>query len=387
MQSLRSDIKSGAFVLGALAIGIVLVFSVGQTPLGSQGATQSYTVLLTNAAGIKPGAAVTYMGTRVGNVEDIILPMADADDGFGPVGRHVDVVIAIRAELELEIDCKVSVQASALGDSHLDITPGSRSEFHAAGASIAGTTPPSFSEVMESARDLFADAGGSIESVNRILGDVEETGSVAPTLSNFKKLTDSLIVTVKYINGVVGENRGVINGLLVKLDDAVFNADRLMTEARELIEQNKPRVSSLLTELDATSQELKGLLTSSRPLVQRTLSSVDSLAVALPGQIDGLVSSADTTADEITRLTQDISTLMRNLDQLVTKNDATIYLALRELEEALRAAKGFARQLEASPSSLVWGGDGVPEESEDARRRRELGALLELGKLPPEGQP
>ncbi len=382
MQALRSDVKSGVFVLLALAVGVFLVFSIGESPLGSAVASKTYSVRFSNAAGVKPGALVTYLGTRVGSVEEIILPTA-----FGVKERLVEVVISIRADLPLESDCFVQIEPALLGDAYLDIKPGSASTRHTEGSPLKGVSPPAFSEVMDEARALMSEARTSVKRVDNILATVEESEQVGPLVNNISDLVQDLQNTVSEVNGILGENRQVLHATLVNAEAAVSHADQLVQETRAVLDTNEAKITRLFDEANAIAVEVNELLVGAKPRITSALESIDSLAVRLPGQTDALVARVDAAAASFITLAGTADTLASNLNSVVVKNDPALYRTLLELEASVRAARALILKIKSDPSMLIFGGAEEPAVDAEAVRRRELREMLELGRQPSEGLP
>src|SRR3954469_21915136 len=152
-----SELKIGLLTITAVAIGLVLVFSL----TGGKGwFWQRYTLKtrFPNVAGLAAGSPVRVAGVQVGSVKEILF-----------AGEQVDVVFVVNKNVQERITDKSVAflgSVSLLGSSAVDITP-----------STAGTPIPEYGYVAQGrAKGQFADiaeqASGTIDEVTGLVHDL-----------------------------------------------------------------------------------------------------------------------------------------------------------------------------------------------------------------------
>lgn len=132
MQSRALEILVGFFVCLGVAAVFVLTFRVASLDTVGKGKTFSVTASFENIGGLKPGAAVTMAGVKVGRVRDIVI---DPDTFEARVG--IDISESYNTIPE-DSDAKI-LTAGLLGEQYIGLSPGGSDEALKEGSTIRFT--------------------------------------------------------------------------------------------------------------------------------------------------------------------------------------------------------------------------------------------------------
>lgn len=117
MQSKALEILVGFFVCLGVAAVFVLTFRVASLETTSNGKTYSVTALFENIGGLKPGAAVTMAGVKVGRVRSIAID---------PATFEAAVTLDISSSYDMipeDSDARI-LTAGLLGEQYVGLVPG-----------------------------------------------------------------------------------------------------------------------------------------------------------------------------------------------------------------------------------------------------------------------
>ncbi|SFF47282.1 phospholipid/cholesterol/gamma-HCH transport system substrate-binding protein [Fontimonas thermophila] len=121
MQSKALEILVGFFVCLGVAAVFVLTFRVASLETTSTGKTYAVTALFENIGGLKPGAAVTLAGVKIGRVRSITID---------PATFEAVVTLDISndyASIPEDSDARI-LTAGLLGEQYVGIVPGGAEE-------------------------------------------------------------------------------------------------------------------------------------------------------------------------------------------------------------------------------------------------------------------
>ena len=238
MPSQHAEIKAGAFVAFALALLFVMVFSVGNCRQVLRG-RQEQTVFFNHVTGLQPNSPVNYAGVEIGRVREIriltvnaevlkALPRITADnlDRLPVSLDEADQLKAIKSPKELDEKARgmiagrtiialileiargrqqvvfrqddlVRLEATLMGDSTVDISPGSGKGLASAQA-LLGDGSNLLTQMSASMREVRK----LLEKVSGIIGD-EERSAVQATLANLKKISEEASRTTATVRALV----------------------------------------------------------------------------------------------------------------------------------------------------------------------------------------
>jgi phospholipid/cholesterol/gamma-HCH transport system substrate-binding protein len=321
-----SELKIGLLTITALAIAMMLVFSL----TGGKGwFWQRYTLKtrFPNVAGLATGSPVRVAGVQVGAVKEIVF-----------AGEQVDVVFDVNKKVQERITDKSIAflgSVSLLGSSAVDITP-----------MTTGTPIPEYGYVRQGrAKGQFADiaeeASGTIDEVTGLVHDLRQGKGSAGKLIADDRLYNELeqfVTTAGQMTREIQEGRGTVGRLLKD------------PKAAQSLEASMKNIEDMTRRLNAGEGSLGALLKD------------EAFARSLTGATDNLktltdhLSRGDGTAGKL--LTDDalytrLTTVTTQFDQLVTRlnsgeGTAGQLLKDKQLYENMNAAVGDLRALIAA---------------------------------------
>ena len=160
------ELKVGTFILVGIALGVLIIFSIGDINLSRTGYNVSITFDF--ASGLGPAAPVRLAGVGVGRVESVHVVYSDKDKR-----SHADVRAWIQSDAKLEEDVRVTINTlGLLGEKYLEIYPGTPGKpLLKEGAVIVGQDPV----VMEKLTENLVDLSTSITTIVKRLERGEGT--------------------------------------------------------------------------------------------------------------------------------------------------------------------------------------------------------------------
>lgn len=315
-----TELRSGIFVVLAMVVLTILIFSVGNFRARLQAAVR-YTTFVSDVKFLKTHDAVTFGGYKVGEIKAIEV----SPDHHGMLRITIDV----DPEIPVKADSVVTVkQDGILGPKYLEISPGSAaSKTLPAGSTLPGVVPTSFVELGPSFEGPLQRLDKLLENLNLILGD-----------DAFRK----------NVSGLLTETRS----LLTNLNDQVTKLGEIAAKAGD-------KSGKVLDELQDTVKTAREPLT-------RTLKDSDELVGHLTKDADLMTEKIAKTLDEITaRLTRTgdaLDQLLRDSDGLIVQNNANLYETLRGMRDTTHHLELAAKRIRANPSILLFGSPETPEE-------------------------
>lgn len=293
MKSSRTNyLVVGAFVLGMLALGIVLVARLA----GSVGAADNYTTSFDSVIGLVPGTQVLFEGFPIGQVAGME-PTAPGSP------KRFRLELSVRRGWAIPEDSEaVIIQPSLLAPMTIDINAGRSPKTLEPGAEIAGR-----------------DTASLIGAVSSITGDVDEIlrDAVRPLLEKVLGSTPTILENLEgfseSLNAAGGDLRDVVNA------------------------DNKKRISSILGNFDKASGNLSNLSGE----IGQTRADLDRLLQNMNAILDGRDKDVD-------RMVADLRHTLQSIASHIDAVNANIEGASQNLYE-------FSREVRANPTSLLTG--------------------------------
>ena len=253
-----SELKIGMLTITAVAIALVLVFSL----TGGKGwFWQRYTLKtrFPNVAGLAAGSPVRVAGLQVGSVKEIQF-----------AGEQVDVVFDVNKKVQERITDKSIAflgSVSLLGSSAVDITP-----------STTGTPIPEYGYVPQGrAKGQFADiaeqASGTIDEVTGLVHDLRQGKGSAGKLITDDRLYNELqqfVATAGDMTREIQRGRGTIGKLLKdpKAAESLEASLRNIEDLTRRINAGEGSLGALLKD-DAFAKSLNGATGNLKELTDR----------------------------------------------------------------------------------------------------------------------
>lgn len=280
----------GAFVLAVALAAAAFVYWYSGTRVHRT--YQHYEIYFNGSvSGLEQGAAVRYLGVRVGRVVEMRIDPRDP-------GR-VEVIAAIEstapisprtvAELNLQgvtgllyIDLQQSARPAA------PPVPGIRYP-------VIRSAPSQFDVFMAQLPRLSAAAGGVIERLNRLLSDSNIT-AVSHSLENLSQASGSLPEAVRNVNA-----------LLAQLSTATAELAATAKSTRNVMDTAGPQVVSTVTRLRTVADNLSRATAQLDRMIAENRADVRSFTRASLPQIESFVREGRAAAKSIRQLSASLS--------------------------------------------------------------------------------
>jgi len=160
------ELKVGMFILVGIAVGFLIVFSIGDINISKEG--YDITVKFDFASGLGSAAPVRLAGVRVGKVNEVKVVYSDQDKK-----SHAEVHAWIESTARIEEDATITINTlGLLGEKYLEILPGKPgSPMIKPDAIMIGKDPA----VMEKLTENLVDISNSVNVIMKRLEKGEGT--------------------------------------------------------------------------------------------------------------------------------------------------------------------------------------------------------------------
>ena len=188
------ELKVGTFILVGIAIGFLIVFSIGDINLSREG--YNITIKFGFASGLGPAAPVRLAGVSVGNVNGVKVVYSDQDKK-----SHAEVHAWIESSARIEEDAKITINTlGLLGEKYLEIIPGTPGKpIIKTGAVMIGKDPVIMEKLTENLVDISNSANVIIKrlekgegAIGKLLTEDSVYDDLKSIMGNFKDFSVEL---------------------------------------------------------------------------------------------------------------------------------------------------------------------------------------------------
>lgn len=287
----------GAFVLVvALAAALFVYWYSGNRVHQTY---QRYEIYFNGSvSGLEQGAAVRYLGVRVGRVVQMRIDPRDA-------GR-VEVVAAIQSTTPISPRTVAELNLQGVtGLLYIDLQQSSRPappKVPGIEYPVIRSAPSQFDVFMAQLPRLSAAAGGVIERLNRLLND-HNINDISRSLDNLSQASRSLPQAIQSVNA-----------LLVELRTATAQLGATAASARGLMSTAGPQVVSTVKRLDTVADNLSQATGQLDAMIAENRADVRSFTRASLPEIESFVREGRAAAKSLRQLS---ASLRRNPSQLL----------------------------------------------------------------------
>jgi phospholipid/cholesterol/gamma-HCH transport system substrate-binding protein len=251
-----------------------------------------------SVSGLEQGAAVRYLGVRVGRVVEMRIDPRDA-------GR-VEVIAAIDSTTPISPRTVAELNLQGVtGLLYIDLQQSAR----AAAPAVAGlqypvirAAPSQFDVFMAQLPRLSAAAGGVIERLNRLLSD-HNIDDVSQSLENLEQASTALPETVHSVNS-----------LLVQLRTATGELAATAGSARKVMNTAGPQVVTTMRRLQTVADNLSQATAQLDKMIAENRTDVRSFTRSSLPELESFVREGRAAAKDIRQLSE---SLRRNPSQLL----------------------------------------------------------------------
>ena len=247
-------------VLGWYYLRLPSVVGIGQYELKAE---------LPRSGGLYATANVTYLGTQIGKVTEVV-----------PTEQGAEATMSIDSNYKIPADATANVHSvSAIGEQYLDLVSTSDQQGHylAAGSTIAnGTVPSEVGPALDAANNGLAVLPK--EKIDSLLTETSQAvGGLGPAL---QRLVDSTTAIASDLKDNLGPVNDIINNSTPILNSQVDSGDAISQWARNL--------NTIASETAQQDQALRGVIQQGAPTADQLNSVFSNVRDALPQTLANL---------------------------------------------------------------------------------------------------
>ena len=348
----------GAFVVGALALAVIGIITLGGMQIFKK--ELPFVMFFTGSmSGLDAGAPVEIRGVKIGTVRKIRLFAENrigvyiaVDPSLLPRGGTVRATGGEAVEELIQRGLRAQLKTQSLLTGlllvYLDFFPGTPVTLVRLDPDVKEIpTIPTTLEQFQARIEALLNKLGTI-NLDELLKDVSLTLRGAKDLMSSPELRDAIIsadATFKSANAAIHDVQVMLKRLDAKLETVGANADAALTDTRALLVDAKKSLAKIDAEIGPLAASIKDVSTSA----QGTLARIDAEVKPLAASIKDASTSAQGT--------------LHGVDRAVAGESRVGYEALRALRDvadAARSLKALADYLETHPEALLRG-KGSPD--------------------------
>ena len=294
--------KVGLFAIIVLALLAAMILRIEDIHLFG-GPEKSVVAVFDNVAGLDDKATVRIAGVRVGRVDGIQLADRKA---------RVRLVLEDAGELTEGTVARIA-NLGLLGDKFVVLDPGPPDAPPLAdGASIPGTTPPTFDEALAK----FSNLGDSLGNLGSTLTNASGDTPLDRLIRNLEAMSAELRTLVE-------QNRG-------KVEATLSNASAVSATLAQELPRLTRQMTGILDRVDRTLAQVQGTVDEGRPDLQASLANMRTLT-----------EKAQTSVDNINEITGRMAEGKGTIGKLLNSDEAHDELvgALKSVESGVGSLK------------------------------------------------
>lgn len=252
--------------------------------------------------GLSEGAAVRYLGLKVGEVEELSI---DSDNDARVVARiRIDSQTPVRSGSTAILDF-----VGLTGATFIQIQSGEGSRVkRRLGDPVPTipTEPTQLESFVTGGQEILSEADETLARLNRILSD-ENIDALSSTLANVETLSNELVAE----DGLVSDLRGSLTRLdeaISSLNKAAAAIESLASDSNAEVVKVSGRIDSLISTLQTSTTQLQTSLVSASERFDQVLGNLEQPAVSAFGEISIV-------GQELQMLIGRLDSLARELEQ------------------------------------------------------------------------
>lgn len=247
----KRDVVVGAAVLAAALLLGAVWWRINRERLVAK--TYRLQINLADIGGVDKGTEVIYRGYRAGAVDRI-------DIDHEPRFRFV-VWLGVKQELRLKHGTKVMVRDKGFGGSkYLELVASPEEE---GGEALAdGALLPVVSQL-----DLMGKANEVLAEVQKVVREFQKSGATGEVLGVLHQAKSAAVNA---------------NAVMVRLDTAVGNANKLLVSLNAMVEENRAGLSATVRHAGSASSRTDELLGKKEEALRQTLDNIRESTKHLP---------------------------------------------------------------------------------------------------------
>jgi ABC-type transporter Mla subunit MlaD len=226
-------------------------------------------------------------------------------------------------------DDVVSLATTVMGDSSVEISPGSGTDLPE-GMALLGDDSNLFSQLSDSMREIKT----LLARVSGLVGD-EEKAAIKKAFANIENASANVSEATSTVKGMVEKSEQ-------PLVDAIRNLQQGMAEARKTIEELRPRLSSVADKSGAMLDE-----------GNKTMKTANTLLAESKPKVLKLMDEATAAASKATAALKEMESTLYDAGEAIDENRPSIRRAMADMRESSRNFKEMTARLKRAPWLLL----------------------------------
>ncbi|MFW5697176.1 MAG: hypothetical protein ACOCX1_01295 [Fimbriimonadaceae bacterium] len=273
----------------------------------------------------------------------------------------------------------------AVGDKVIDIVPPvGGGEALAAGATLTGTKASMLDELVPNSEETLAELNQTLVAFRELLEDESLRQGVDELLVTSTATLEEFGSLAAQMEGLVADNRGQFNNLIVTTGRGLENLEAISVEFRRIVEEGEfeDKTGDLLERMTAAVEEGQLLVGDIRSVVndeqlQANLAATADNIEKITAQGVVVAEEAEEISENVTKITAEGVEIAEETKKLVVRANEFAENVDRLIQEARQAVQDFGDDGQLFPSIEV--GADVIRETNPNFYRTDLNAWVPLG--------
>ncbi|MDR0454407.1 MAG: MCE family protein [Deferribacteraceae bacterium] len=295
------EIKVGIFLVGGIALALVLSTIFGNLRLFSSGGMK-VTFFVDDSSGITINSKVKYRGVTVGEVVDVEL-----ENG------KVAVRVYIKDQYKIPDNVTVMIsQDGLIGEKYIDLNTKSHSP--AAGNLADGgeysnyKSTVTIDDLAEKVQEIASQVNILVSSLNNVFSSEQGKDDMSTTLHNLRVSSDS-------IRNILTSNQDEIKSAISNLNKMSYSMNKFSSDLERIMSAENSNIQASIQNLKEITQESKTLIDNINKITQEAYDGKGTI---------GMLLSDNETRDQIKDTVSSLKNMLTRADQLVLKLEAGI---------------------------------------------------------------
>jgi phospholipid/cholesterol/gamma-HCH transport system substrate-binding protein len=290
----------GAFVLLAAAAIVVFVLWIGESEFRRD--YKAYDIVFAGPVSLEDGAAVRYIGIKVGEVSTVRIDRADPS--------KVRARIRIDRETPIKQDSTASIQLAGItGATFVQITAGTGKPLEARPGEpvpVIRSERTQLDEIFAGGAQVLGKASQAIEKVNTFLTE-ENIKSITRTLHNVEMISQKLAAD----EGLIGQ----ASATLADVSDASTRFEAASASLETFGNTADQRITRFADEMSLLVGDARAVTKSANETVAQGTRAMTAAAEAIEGPATGAFEDAQLASQDLRVLINRLDRIAREIEQ------------------------------------------------------------------------
>ena len=354
MSQRKSQLTVGLFVLFATTIAVVLTFQFGKLNYFFQ---EQFTIAIhfDYAPGLEAGTPIQQNGITIGSIREVRM---DQQRG------GIIVLADVRADRNLKKDTQPQMVRSLLGDSSIELVPGSSEEQLKHGDLLKGLPPDDPLETMHRLEKQVATTMSGFETTSKEFANTsQEWQKVAKHLNNLMETRQgSLDVVIERAASSLHQLTQTLNTANTTLEKANLviadpklqeNLKRTIEQFPLIVEEARTTIRSAKNTVESIKQSVDEVKNSTRPVTEGSVALMNKAKSSL-ARLDRILDNAELISKMLASEEGSLQRFSKDpqLYQNMNNSAASLSVMLKNLAPILSDLEIFQRQNRPASRSL-----------------------------------